>query len=200
MPYHALTLMSLFAPLRLPIATRWTRAAWLLLVLAMMPAPAEAQQRIAYIDSEYILDQTPEYATIQQKIDRLEEQWRAELQQRRDTVQKLYREFEARELLYTDEERQQKRQAITQAEQELENLRQRYFGPNGELYQRQRDLMRPLQERILAAVEDVATSEGFDYVFDKSGDFLFMYARDQYDLSNDVLLELGIDTGSDEQP
>jgi len=169
---------------------RWTV---LVVVLLALPATAAAQQQIAYIDSEYILNQTPEYATIQQKIDRLEEQWREELQQRRDTVRQMYREFESRELLYTEEERRQRRQAIQQAEQELENLRQRYFGPDGELYQRQRDLMRPLQERILTAVEEVATSEGYDYVFDKSGEFLFMFARDQYDVSDRVLRELGID-------
>lgn len=175
--------------------TAWWGLIGLLLGGLLGPAGAAAQQRIAYIDSEYILNQTPEYATIQQRLDRLEEQWRAELRQRRDSVQQLYQEFEARELLYTDEERRQQQQAIAQAEQELQNLRQRYFGPNGELFQRQRDLMRPLQERILAAVEEVATSEGYDYVFDKSGEFLFMYARDQYDLSNQVLQELGIDAG-----
>jgi outer membrane protein len=192
--------MPLLVATHFSTALRWTGALGVLLALTLAPSVANAQQRIAYIDSEYILNQTPEYATIQQRIDRLEEQWRSELQQRRDTVQKLYREFEARELLYTEEERQQKQREIGQAEQELENLRQRYFGPSGELYQRQRELMRPLQERILAAVEEVATSEGFDYVFDKSGDFLFMYAREQYNLSNDVLLELGIDTGGEGQP
>lgn len=181
--------------------THWKGALLTAALLLLAPAPGAAQQQIRHVDSEYILNQTPEYATIQQKIDRLEEQWRQELRQRRDTVQQMYREYEARELLYTDEERQQRQQEIQQAEQELENLRQRYFGPEGELYQRQRDLMRPLQERILTAVEEVATSEGYDYVFDKSGDFLFMYAREQYDVSDQVLRELGIDVrGGGRQP
>jgi len=117
------------------------RIRWRLILLAvgfsLLPAAAGAQQRIAYVDSEYILNQTPEYATIQQKIDRLEQQWRQELKQKQDTIAKLYREYESRELLYTEEERKQKRQAIIQAEQEMENMRQRYFGPQGELYQRQ---------------------------------------------------------------
>lgn len=190
--------MTLSAPPRFAVAPSVASVMGILLAVAVFPCIASAQQRIAYVDNEYILDQTPEYAAIQQKLDRLEDQWRADLRQRRDTVQKLYREFDARELLYTEEERQQKQREIAQAEQELENLRQRYFGPEGELFQQQRELMRPLQERILAAVEEVATSEGFDYVFDKS-DVLFMFARDQYDLSNDVLLEMGIDTGSDER-
>ncbi len=190
--------MTLSATPRFAVARSVGSVMGILLAVAVLPCIASAQQRIAYVDNEYILDQTPEYAAIQQKLDRLEDQWRADLRQRRDTVQKLYREFDARELLYTEEERQQKQREIAQAEQELENLRQRYFGPEGELFQQQRELMRPLQERILAAVEEVATSEGFDYVFDKS-DVLFMFARDQYDLSNDVLLEMGIDTGSDER-
>jgi outer membrane protein len=190
--------MTLSAIHRFAVARSVGSLVGLLLAVAVLPGMASAQQRIAYVDNEYILDQTPEYAAIQQKLNRLEEQWRTDLRQRRDTVQKLYREFDARDLLYTEEERQQKQREIAQAEQELENLRQRYFGPEGELFRQQRELMRPLQERILAAVEEVATSEGFDYVFDKS-DVLFMFARDQYDLSNDVLLEMGIDTGSDER-
>lgn len=177
---------------------RWSRL--LLLAagfLVLGTVTASAQQRIAYIDSEYILDNTPEYATVQQKIDQLEQQWREELKEQQDTIDALYREYESRELLYTEEEREQKRQELVQAEQEMENLRQRYFGPDGELYQRQQELMRPLQERILEAVEEIATDEGYDYVFDRSGEFLFMFTRDQYDLSDQVLRELGIDVNNE---
>ena len=85
---------------------------------------------------------------------------------------------------------------IARAEQQLEDQRRAYFGPEGELFKEQQNLMRPIQERVLAAVEEVATREGYDYVFDKSGDFLFMFAREQYDLSNQVLEELGIDLES----
>lgn len=169
-----------------------------LLGLGALVSPAHAQQKIGYIDSEYILNQTPEYANVQQKLDQLEQQWRQEIQKKQQQVQELRREFEARELLYTEEERKNKQEEIRTAEKEVEQLRQRYFGPEGQLYQRQQELMRPIQERVLTAVEEVATAEGYDYVFDKSGEFLFMFARDQYDLSDDVLRELGIDV--DEQP
>lgn len=79
------------------------------------------------------------------------------------------------------------------AEDEVDRLRDRYFGPEGELFQQQNQLMRPLQERILEAIEEVATREGYDYVFDKNGDFVFLFTRAQYDLSDRVLEELGID-------
>src|SRR5690625_5877341 len=83
-----------------------------------------------------------------------------------------------------------------QMEDELERARMQYFGLEGELFQQQESLMRPIQERVLAAIEEVATRDGYDYVFDRSGDFLFMYAREQYNLSDEVLAELGIDNVS----
>ena len=81
-----------------------------------------------------------------------------------------------------------------QREREIEDIRMRYFGPEGELFRQQDQLMKPVQERVLAAVEEVATRQGYDYVFDKSGDYLFLFAREEHDLSLDVLEELGIDT------
>lgn len=144
------------------------------------------------MDTEYILNKMPEYATVQQKLDELEQKWRKEIQQKRAEAKKLEQEFEARELLYTEEERKRKRDAIEQARKAVEELRQEYFGPEGRLYSRQKDLMRPIQERILKATESVATSDGYDYVVDKKGNALFLYAREEHDLSDRVLRELGI--------
>jgi outer membrane protein len=135
----------------------------------------------------------PEYSTVQQRLDKLEKQWRTEIQGQEEKVQKLEQEFQARELLYTEQERKQKQQAIRRARKRVEELRQKYFGPDGELYSRQEELMRPLQERILKAAETVATTEGYDYIVDdKKGEVLFLYAREEHDLSNQVLRELGI--------
>lgn len=175
----------------------WRYTAGLLILGAVLlglgaPGLAVAQQRIGYVDSQYILDNLPEYATVEQKLDQLEQQWREEIQQKREEVQALQEEFRAWELLYTEEEREQKQEEITQARQEVEQLRERYFGPEGELYSRQQELMRPIQERILEAVETVATAEGYDYVLDRKGEALFMFARESHDLSDQVLQELGI--------
>lgn len=154
---------------------------------------AHAQQRIGYIDSEYILEQMPEYEGVQEKLDQLTGQWEEEIEEKRAQEEELREEYRARELLYTEAERERKQQEIAEAEREVEQLRQQYFGPEGELYSEQQRLLRPIQERVLEAVENVAEAEGFDYVLDKSGEVLFMYAREQYDLSDRVLEELGID-------
>jgi outer membrane protein len=174
-----------------------SRGLWLLVlgaavVLVGPAAPAAAQQRIGYVDTEYVLNQMPEYKTVQQKLDKLEQKWRAEIEQQREQVRTLEQEFEARELLYTDQERTRKQQAIEKARKEVERLRQQYFGPEGQLYARQRELMRPIQQRVLEATESVATADGYDYVVDRKGETLFLYARDEHDLSDRVLRELGI--------
>jgi outer membrane protein len=165
----------------------------LLLTLAVA-APAAAQERIAYVDSAFILDRITEYRTVQSNLDRLAQQWQSELDALQREVEALVRDFEARELLFTEAERERKRREIRAKEQELESKRIQRFGPEGEFFREQQRQMRPVQERLLEAIEEVAEAEDYDYVFDKSGDFLFLYARPQYDISDLVLQELGIDS------
>jgi outer membrane protein len=169
------------------------RLAVFALVGLTIPAAALAQQKIAYVDSEYILGRIPEYATVQQQIDRIASDWEQEISQKQGEVDEQFQEYQARELLYTAEERQRRREEIIRAEDEVERLRMKYFGPEGDLFVQQEQLMRPIQDRILTAIEQVAAEDGYDYVFDKAGDFLFLFARGQFDLSNQVLEELGID-------
>ncbi len=156
------------------------------------PAPALAQQKIGYVDTEYVLNKMPEYTTVQEQLDELEQKWRDEIQNKQEKVETLKQEFEARELLYTDQERERKQKAIKAARREVEQLRQQYFGPEGQLYSRQQELMRPIQERVFKATEAVATEAGYDYVVDKKGDTLFLYAKKEHNLSDLVLRELGI--------
>jgi outer membrane protein len=166
------------------------------LVGGLISQPANAQQKIGYVDSDFILQAMPNYATIQQQLDRMAQDWQKELDQLKKDLDEQFRDYQARELLYTTEERQRRRTEIVQAEDDLERLRVKYFGPEGDIFLEQEKLMRPLQEKILQAIETVATEEGYDYVFDIAGDFLFMFRRAQYDLSENVLLELGIDVAS----
>ncbi len=165
-----------------------------LAAIFLVPGSSYAQEQlIAYVDSEEILGEMPDYAGVQQRMERQAEEWRGELSELQDALEEMFREYQARELLYTREERQAKRESIAQAEEELQQLRMRYFGPQGEFFARQEQLMRPIQERILEAIEEVAAREGYAYVFDQSGDFLFMYADEEFDITDIVLAELGID-------
>lgn len=163
-------------------------------VALMSASNLYAQQKIGYIDSELILQNVPDYATVQQNLDRQAQEWNNEMKKMESEVEESFREYQARELLYTAEEKKKSQERIMQLETELEAYRLRYFGPDGQLFKDQQNQMKPIQEKILTAIEEVATEGGYDYVFDKSGDVLFLFVRDQYDLSLDVLDELGVDT------
>lgn len=167
----------------------------ILLISVLWPSVAVAQHKIAYVDSDFIYKNYPEFATAQQNLDRMASGWETELGVRQEELDEQFKEYQARELLYTIDERQRKQDEIIRLEEEIERLRVQYFGPDGELFRQQQQVLRPIQEKVLEAIEEVAVAEGYDYVFDRSGGtFVFLYANDVLDISEIVLEELGIDT------
>ena len=160
---------------------------------ALASAPVLAQSKVAFVDSEHIYSRYPEFATVQQQLDRQAEEWTVDLEDLQSEIKRRFQEYQARELLYTNDERQRMQEEIMQAEEELESRRMQYFGPEGELYRLQDQLLRPIQEKVLEAVEIIAQSEGYDFVFDRSGDYVFLFSNEQHNISDAVLQELGID-------
>lgn len=161
-----------------------------LLVLAV---PAAAQQKIGFVDSEAILRLLPEYQTARQQVDRLATEWQSELDAMQREIDQMQQDFEARELLYTTEDRQRRLDEIGLRRTEMAQYRRRQFGPEGELFRQEQQLIRPIQERVLEATETIAEEGDYDFVFDRSGDFLFLYASDTHNLTDLVLDELGVD-------
>lgn len=162
-------------------------------VLIWMSPPVLAQHKIAYIDSRRIYQNYPEFTTAQQSLDRLAQQWEQDLSDRAEALQDMIEEFQARELLYTSESRQEKQNEIDAAKDEFERMRIQYFGPEGQLFHQQEQILRPIQERVLTVIQEVAEGEGYDYVFDRDGDFVFLYANESLDITDLVLEELGVD-------
>ena len=166
------------------------------LAIVLVALPAQAQQKIGFIDSDQILSQMPEFQTAQQELDRAAGQWQAEVAALDAEAAELADEFAAREILYTEAERETQLAAIQAKRTERDALRTRYFGPEGELFREQQTRLRPAQERLTTAVEAVATDGEFDYVFDRSGDYLFLYTRPRHNLTDLVKEELGIGVGA----
>lgn len=160
---------------------------------------ATAQQKLGYIDSDQILTQMPEFQSAQQALERQAQQWQSEVDDVAREAEQMADDFAAREILFTDEERERQIQAIEAKRQERDALRTRYFGPQGELFREQQAQLRPAQERLLAAVEIVAEEGDYDYVFDRAGDYVFLYTRSRFDLTEAVLLELGVGVGAASQ-
>ncbi len=173
--------------------TRFLALAAFAVVLA---GPAAAQQKLGYVDSERILALMPEYRTAQQDVDRLATQWQAEVDALGREAETLQADYAARELLYTSEERTRGLDEIATRRQATDALRRRYFGPEGELFREQQSRLRPVQERLLAAVETVATAGDYDFIFDRSGEFVFLYTRVRNDVTDRVLDALGLTVGA----
>lgn len=169
----------------------------LLIILAvslLSSTEANAQeQKIGFFESEFILSRIPEYEGVQQRLDLLSSGWEDELNRMEEEIKELEEEFKAKEILYTEEIRNQKRQEIQQKKNQKETFLSNKFGPEGEYFTRQAELLEPIQRQVFTAVKAVAQRQGYDYVFDRSGDLNIVYARDQWNLNEDILLELGID-------
>ena len=168
----------------------------LLVLLAFAALPASAQQKLGFIDSERVLDLMPEYRTAQQEVDRLAAQWQTEVEAVGREADALQADFAARELLYTAEERERTLGDVAARRQAGEALRRRYFGPEGELFREQQTRLRPVQERLLTAVETVAEDGEYDFVFDRMGDYVFLFARPRNDLTDRVIDALGLTVGA----
>jgi outer membrane protein len=149
-----------------------------------------SQVKIGYVDSETIMKQLPEAQEAQRKVDVLIQQWQAELQKMKDEWKSKYDEYERRKLILTDEVRVQMERELSELDRKIADFQMQKFGPDGELYRKQDELVRPIQNKIFNAIKEVAVEEGFDFVFDKSGEILLLYANEKYDLTQKVLNKL----------
>lgn len=173
--------------------SKLTYFATLTVLMLTVPVLTQAQQKIGFIDSEFILSNIPEYNGINERLNVLTNQWRTEITEMETEIEELETEFEAKEILYTDEVKEQKLNEIERKQKELETYRTQKFGPNGEYFRRQQELLEPLQQRVLEAVNFVSERDNFDYIFDRTGDYMFLYTNPEWDISEYVLIEMGIE-------
>lgn len=151
------------------------------------------EQKIGFFESDIILEKIPEYTGIEQRLKQLSDTWNAQIRELDKAIEELELDFQAKEILYTDEIRLQKRNEINQKKRERDAFLNQKFGPEGEFFRSQKDLLEPLQRQIFAAVRQVAQRQGFDFVFDRSGDIYMVYARSEWNLNSAIFLELGIE-------
>jgi outer membrane protein len=167
---------------------------FLIIIAAGFTQAATAQeQKIGFYESDFILQQIPEYEGIQQQLDLLSNQWKEQITELENEIKELEEDYAAKEILYTEEIRNQKRREIAQKKREKEQFLAQKFGPEGEYFSRQRELLEPIQRQVFTAVRAVAQLNNFDFVFDRSGDIYMVYANNEYNLNEDILLELGIE-------
>lgn len=162
-------------------------------IFILLAASSTAQLKIGYVDSETIMDQLPDAQDAQQRIDALIAEWQEELRNMENDWQKKFDDYENRKLIMSDQKRADVEKELIALENKISNFRQQKFGPTGELFKKQTELMEPVQNKVFNVIEEVAEEEELDFVFDLSGDIIFLYAKPEYDITALVLEKLEVD-------
>ena len=157
------------------------------LCVAVLSGAGFAQMKIGHINSEAIMQNLPEAQDAQKSLDAMVAQWEGELKKMQDDWKKKYDDYDRRKLILTDQTRMETERQLRELDQQISDFRNKKFGQNCELFQKQNDVMKPIQNKIFKVLEEIAKDDGYDYVFDKSGDILLLYATEKHDLTEQVL-------------
>ena len=171
-----------------------TKSLWLTFALLCFTSVMFAQ-KYCYVDTQYILDNITEYKAAQQQLDQLSVSWQKEIEAKYAFIDKLYKDFQAEQILLTDEMKKKRENEIVQKEKEVKEFQKQKFGYEGELFKKKQELVKPIQDKIYNAIKKMATDQSYAVVFDKSSDLIMLYANPKYDKSDEILNALGYKTG-----
>jgi outer membrane protein len=153
-------------------------------------------QKFCFVDTDYILNQSPGYQQAQSQLNQLSIQWQKEVEAKYAQIDALYKNFQQEQLLLTDELRQKREAEIVQKEKEAKDFQKEKFGVDGELFKKRQELIKPIQDQVANAVKQMAERGGYAIVFDKASDITMLYTNPKYDKSDDVLEILGWKKGT----
>ncbi len=148
-------------------------------------------QKYAFVDSEYILRNIPAYEAANEQLSQISEKWQAEVEQRFDEIAQLYKTYQAENVFLSNEMKTKRENEIIEKEKQAKQLQQNYFGQDGELFKKREALVKPIQDEIYNAIADMASENNIAAVFDKASGMGIMFVDNKYDISDDVLIELG---------
>lgn len=149
-------------------------------------------QKYVYIDSDFILENIPEYKDAKDKLDKLADRWTKEVEERYEQIKVKKDNFAREEVLLPSEERQKRKEEIETLETEAMEMQKMRFGVKGDYFQKRQELVKPIQDKIFDAIQTVASKRNFSFVFDKANQSNLVYADPKMDMSNEVLKELGV--------
>ncbi len=148
-------------------------------------------QKFAYVDSQYILDNLPEYSEAQAQLDEVSVQWQKEIETKFAEIDKMHQDFQAQSVLLPEDMKKKKEQEIEDKEKETRNLQRQRFGQNGDLMKKRQELVKPIQEKVYNAIQEIATNNNYAVIFDKAGALTILFANPKFDISDEVLDNLG---------
>lgn len=149
-------------------------------------------QRYAVIDSKYILNKLPEYKLAQQRLDQFSEQWQQEIDKKSSDLDKMYKNYDAEQVMLSDELKKKREDELFNKEKELKDLQRKRFGYEGDVFRKRQELIKPIQDKVYNAIQRLAVAKSYDFILDKSEGITVIFADPKLDKSDDVLKELGV--------
>jgi len=148
-------------------------------------------QKYAFVNTDYILDNIPEYADAQVQLDELSAQWQKEIEVKFAEIEKMYKSYQNEAVLLPEDMKKKREDDIIKKEKEAKDLQKKRFGKDGDLFKKRQELVKPIQEKIYNSIEEIATAENYATVFDKASNATLIYTNAKYDISEQVLDKLG---------
>ena len=165
------------------------------LCFTLLTATAAFAQRFAFVDSDYILKHMPEYTSAQKQLGALSDQWQKEVDTRFQEVDRLYKAYQADMVLMTPDMKKRREAEVVEKEKQAKDFQKQKFGPDGELTTKSTSVMKPIQDRVAKAIQAVAEADNLDFIFDKNGEVIMLFANPRYDKSAEVITKLGLKPG-----
>jgi outer membrane protein len=152
-------------------------------------------QKFGYVDSKYILGHVQAYQDAQGELDKISADWQKEIEQKYESIEKMEKAYQAEKILLTEEMKKKREEEINDKRKEARELQKRRFGVEGDLFKKREELVKPIQDEIYTAIQDVASQGGLMVVFDKANDSNILYSNPKHDISDKVLKKMGLKPG-----
>jgi outer membrane protein len=162
------------------------------LSLLIIGATMGFSQKFAYVNTDYILGRIPAYDAAQKQLDKVSEDWQKEIEAKRADIEKLYKDYQAERVLLTEEMRTKREEEIMQREKDVKELQKKYFAPEGMLYKKRTELVKPIQDDVFNAVKELAAEGSYSIIFDVAAGPTMLFTDPKFDKSDDVLKKMGI--------
>jgi outer membrane protein len=165
----------------------------ILLTLALMAGiglTAQAQ-KFATVDMGYIMKNIPAFESANEQLNQVSKKWQSEIDIQMKEVQQLYKNYQTELVFMSDEMKVKREEEIVTKEKAAQELKHKYFGPDGELFKKRESLIKPIQDEVYEAIEDISKNKGLDLIFDKSSAMSAIFVSPKLDISDEVLKKLG---------
>jgi outer membrane protein len=166
-----------------------------IVILLFLTTSMAFSQNFAYVDTEYILENIPEYKDAQGELDKLSIEWQKQLERRYSEIDKMYKNYQAEQILLTEDMKTKREDEIIKKEKAAKEYQKQKFGVDGELFQKRKELVKPVQDKVYKAISEIANYKKLGVVFDKSSALTMLYTNPKYNLSDDVLKKMGYNPG-----